>query len=76
MTVELDFQRGGRTVFLGTTWAGYVGILTGVRPGAYSVSVNFRVVGDGVMTNLKKGLKSHWPIGFLVYFFSWSKISH
>lgn len=47
MTVELDFQLGGKTVALATTWAGFVGVLTGMRPGAFSVSVNFRVKGDG-----------------------------
>lgn len=48
--------------------AGYVGILTGMRLGnkGFSVSVNFRVTGDGFWENLKKAMGGSWPIGFLV----------
>ena len=30
--VNLDFQRGGKTLFVATNYAGYVGILTGMKP--------------------------------------------
>ena len=33
---HLDFQRGGKTVFTSTTFLGYVGCLTCVKPGAFS----------------------------------------
>lgn len=48
--------------------AGYVGVLTGMRLGnnGFSVSVNFRVTGDGFWQNLKKAMGGSWPIGFLV----------
>ena len=32
LTVNLDFQRNNKTVFKATTFAGYVGMLTGFRP--------------------------------------------
>ncbi|CAF3383119.1 unnamed protein product [Rotaria sp. Silwood2] len=30
LTIDVDFQRNGQTVFKATTWIGYVGILTGM----------------------------------------------
>jgi hypothetical protein len=36
-----DFQRGGRTVFVAAGIAGMVGVLSGLRPGKYSVTINW-----------------------------------
>lgn len=33
ITIEVEFQRNYNTHFVATTWAGYVGILTGIKPG-------------------------------------------
>jgi len=67
LTVELDFRKDGETLFVATSWAGYVGILTAMRPNCYSVSVNFRVTDEGTFwNNIKNALSSCWPIGFLV----------
>ncbi len=37
----LDFQRNGRTVFRAVGVVGTVGVLSGVRPGNYSVTINW-----------------------------------
>mmetsp|Transcript_15735 Transcript_15735/g.26263 ORF Transcript_15735/g.26263 Transcript_15735/m.26263 type:complete len:418 (+) Transcript_15735:27-1280(+) len=78
MTIEVDFTRGGRVITTATTWAGYVGVLTGMKPGVASVSVNYRrtVSGEswlgewdfavGVFVNAWKGLCRAWPVAFLV----------
>jgi hypothetical protein len=73
LTVELVYVRSGQPVFITTTWAGYAGVLTGMRlcpsapAAAFGVSVNFRSPGDGTFwTNLSKTLNGAWPIGFLV----------
>mmetsp|Transcript_34153 Transcript_34153/g.78904 ORF Transcript_34153/g.78904 Transcript_34153/m.78904 type:complete len:574 (+) Transcript_34153:132-1853(+) len=75
LTIEVDFVRGGTTLFSATTWAGYVGVLTGVRGGGYSVSVNYRRteagsndMARGIATNFAlRGLVGrHWPVSFLV----------
>lgn len=56
-----------------TTWAGYVGVLTGVRNQGFSVSVNYRrtelgALGGvgGIVQNLKRGIAGHWPVSFLI----------
>eukprot|EP01119_Soliformovum_irregulare_P026110 TRINITY_DN9854_c0_g1_i1.p1 TRINITY_DN9854_c0_g1~~TRINITY_DN9854_c0_g1_i1.p1 ORF type:complete len:376 (+),score=56.64 TRINITY_DN9854_c0_g1_i1:178-1305(+) len=67
MTVELEFQRNSETIFYATSWAGYVGVLTGMRKDAYSVAVNFRLTTDGsVWKNMIQAITSAWPTGFLV----------
>ncbi|GMS81017.1 hypothetical protein PENTCL1PPCAC_30737 [Pristionchus entomophagus] len=42
LVVQLDFQMGGKQLFKAVTFAGHLGVLTAVRPGAYSVSTNTR----------------------------------
>ncbi len=66
MTIDLEFVRRGQTMFVGTGWPGLVGIMTGMKPGAFSVSINYRRTGDGMMTNFTSAVKSHWPVSFLI----------
>jgi acid ceramidase len=73
LAIEAHFQRGGRTVFVATTWAGYVGVLTGMKmshgggTGAWAASINYRRTADGTFAqNFIKGAQSSWPIGFLL----------
>merc|ERR1712137_235126 len=66
LTIEIEFCRGEQTLFVCTTWPGYVGVLTGMRPGAYSCSVNFRVTGSNYLVNLRNAVTYCWPIGFLL----------
>ncbi|XP_077519301.1 acid ceramidase-like [Amblyomma americanum] len=40
--VKLDFQRSQKTVFKAVTFAGYLGVLTAVKEGAFSMTVNER----------------------------------
>ncbi|KAL4233366.1 hypothetical protein ACF0H5_008048 [Mactra antiquata] len=42
ITVEVDFQSNGKTQYSAVTFAGYVGIMTGQRPHAFTVTVNER----------------------------------
>ncbi|XP_077558208.1 acid ceramidase-like [Haemaphysalis longicornis] len=66
--VNLDFQRSEKTVFKAVTFAGYLGILTGVKPGAFSMTVNerFRLNGGfiGLLEWLLGDHSQHW-VGFL-----------
>lgn len=42
LTITIDYQKGGKTVFYATSFAGYVGVLSGMKPGAFSISINTR----------------------------------
>ena len=73
LTIQLEFQRNGKTVFHGTTWAGYIGILTGMKARAFSVSINYRSTEEASSSPIKAFLRNiircisgYWPIGYLV----------
>ena len=66
MTITIDFQDKGKTKYSVVTWAGYIGALTAMKPGVCSVSLNYRVTGDGLMANIKNLAKSYWPSGYLI----------
>lgn len=42
ITIDVEFQRGGKTIFYGTTFVGYVGVPTGMTPNGYSVAAHTR----------------------------------
>ena len=42
MTITVDFQQGGKTVYTGTTFAGMVGLMTGQKPHAYTITLDER----------------------------------
>jgi N-acylethanolamine-hydrolysing acid amidase len=45
LTIIVDFQQGGQTVYSGTTFAGLIGLATAQKPHAYTISVNERNTG-------------------------------
>ena len=66
-TIQLNFTRKGKTLFKASSWAGYLGVLTGMRVGAFSVSINFRRTEDGHFgKNIVKSITRGWPVSFLV----------
>lgn len=42
LTIDLDFQKGGKTIFFGTTFVGYIGVPTGMTANGYSVAAHTR----------------------------------
>lgn len=57
LAVAVNFTKAGRVVYRGVTFAGYVGLLTGVKEGAFSVSVDERWTANGtVWTNVFEAL--------------------
>jgi len=46
ITLIANFQKGGKTIYTGTTYAGYVGLLTGQRPYQFSISLDQRNAGE------------------------------
>jgi len=67
LEATIRFTRGGELQYVGTTYAGYVGILTGVAPGRFSVSIDERFAGGNLVTNfLEAVLDQGQSIGFFL----------
>ncbi|KAG7329240.1 hypothetical protein KOW79_007414 [Hemibagrus wyckioides] len=47
LVVNVDFKRNNRTVFKSTSFVGYVGMLTGIRPREFTLTMNERFNIDG-----------------------------
>jgi len=48
LTIQVNYQSKGKTVFYATSFAGYVGVLSGMRPGGFSVSIDTRNYPEGI----------------------------
>jgi len=42
ITIDVEFQKSGKTIYFGTTFVGYVGLPTGMRANSYSVAAHTR----------------------------------
>ncbi|XP_031549025.1 acid ceramidase-like [Actinia tenebrosa] len=42
LVVQLDYRRGGKTLYKTVTFAGYVGVITGLKPGVLTLTLNER----------------------------------
>mmetsp|Transcript_16989 Transcript_16989/g.23761 ORF Transcript_16989/g.23761 Transcript_16989/m.23761 type:complete len:401 (+) Transcript_16989:79-1281(+) len=42
LVVNVDVKKGGRTMYFSTTYAGFAGVITGMKKGAFSISVDSR----------------------------------
>ncbi|GMR38648.1 hypothetical protein PMAYCL1PPCAC_08843, partial [Pristionchus mayeri] len=66
-TIIADFYRGEKLVYTGTTFVLYVGLLTGQRPGAFTVSLNQRYSGSSIFNVLMGILTTfHNPVSFVI----------
>ena len=50
--INVQFTRGGKNLFKGTTVAGFVGLIHAVKPGAFGWSLNARRKGGSIPLNL------------------------
>lgn len=69
LTIYVRFLRGGKLMYEGTTYAGYIGISTGMKRGAFSLSQDQRDTGTPVWENLiefliQKGKAAAYPFLF------------
>ncbi|XP_059154122.1 acid ceramidase-like [Physella acuta] len=68
LIVNLDWQRGGQTVFKSVNFAGYTGILTAVKPKLFTLSMDERFNPDGGFIGIIKwllGNRNETWMGFL-----------
>merc|ERR1719320_2270823 len=49
--INIDYQSKNQTVYKGTTLVGFAGILNGVVPGGFSISMNARNSGGNILAN-------------------------
>ena len=67
LTVKLNFYSGGKHIYSATSWAGFVGILTAMKPNVGCVAVNFRCSKEGSFaSNLLQMGMLQWPISYLI----------
>lgn len=66
LSCRVVMTRGGSPVYETSTWAGFVGVFTGVRRGVFSVSVNYRDTGSSMLWNLLQVVTGAWSVGLLV----------
>eukprot|EP01087_Luapelamoeba_hula_P015950 TRINITY_DN4844_c0_g1_i1.p1 TRINITY_DN4844_c0_g1~~TRINITY_DN4844_c0_g1_i1.p1 ORF type:complete len:360 (-),score=53.98 TRINITY_DN4844_c0_g1_i1:89-1168(-) len=45
LTIQVEFYRNNSLLYKGTTYVGYVGLLTGLRPGAFAITADERYTG-------------------------------
>uniref|UniRef100_A0A6B2LAN1 N-acylethanolamine-hydrolyzing acid amidase n=1 Tax=Arcella intermedia TaxID=1963864 RepID=A0A6B2LAN1_9EUKA len=45
LVIDVQFYKNGKILYYGTTFAGYFGILTGMKPGYFSITLNERDTG-------------------------------
>lgn len=56
--MQVSFTRNGKVAYTGNTFAGYIGVITAMRPGQFSISANSRFQGDhGGKVNLFENVK-------------------
>ncbi|KAK6168399.1 hypothetical protein SNE40_020941 [Patella caerulea] len=68
LIVNLNFQRSGQTVFKSVNYAGYVGILTAVKPKTFTLSMDERFNKDGGFIGIIEwllGIRTGSWMGFL-----------
>ena len=53
VTIIVDFMENGETVYTGTTFAGYVGVISGQKPNNFTMACNERGTGHLWMNGLE-----------------------
>ncbi|XP_015686355.1 acid ceramidase [Protobothrops mucrosquamatus] len=67
--VSLDFQKNNKTVFKSANFAGYVGIISGVKPALFTLTMNERFSLDGGYIGILEwliGKRDGWWMSFLI----------
>jgi len=66
LTIMIDFVKDDEKLFTATSWAGYVGVMTGVKQNVCSIALNYRRTNDRIIENFRQSVSGAWPIGFLI----------
>ena len=70
LTIELEFVRDGKTLFISPTWVGCVGLFTVHIPNKYSIAINYRRTKSvnfwAIAQNIYNVISMRWPVSYLV----------
>ncbi|CAB3405283.1 unnamed protein product [Caenorhabditis bovis] len=72
VTININFYKGGKLLFKGSTLAGHVGVLTAMKPHHFSLSMNAKVQPD--LLNVARwymGYYENTDLQFVMYFERW-----
>lgn len=65
LTINVVFTKNNKVLFKAVTWAGYVGIVTGLNS-TYSMALNFRASDGTLFGNVMRAMRMKWPVGYLM----------
>jgi hypothetical protein len=67
VTINIRMMKGEEHLFDAVTWAGFVGIFTGIKPNRYTISMNYRRTDNGTLfDNMKMLLTNAYPNSYLI----------
>lgn len=66
ITIEVEFIKNNKTLFIATTWVGCIGVFTALAPNKFSIALNYRYSSGTFFDNLKKTLSLKWPVSYLI----------
>jgi hypothetical protein len=67
ITVQIKIVNKDKHLFDAITWAGFVGIFTGIKPDNYTIALNYRrSENPNIMTNIISLFKGYYPNAFFI----------
>jgi len=67
ITIKVRFMAGEKYLFDAITWAGFVGIFTGIKSGNYTISLNYRRNNSpNFLENFISVFKGYYPHSFFI----------
>lgn len=67
ITIRIKMYDGDRYLFEAISWAGFVGILTGIKPHKFTISLNYRrSKGGSLFDNLKMLITGAYPSSYFI----------
>ena len=67
MVVVLEFKRNNKVLYTGTSFAGFIGLMTGQKPNKFTVSYDARFTGDWQLNDWRAAMVgTRGIIGFLI----------
>ncbi len=67
LTINIKVVNSNTHLFDAVTWAGFIGIFTGIKPNQYSISLNYRRTSNpNFLSNVKSAFQGYYPNSFFI----------